>query len=198
MGECKLIDGLAKPDGMDICRNDPNAVEWYDITGYRKIPISTCHGGDEMQFAAPSHPCPGHEEQYEEKHRISGVALFFAIALPLLAAAAVGWYVWRNWDGKFGQIRLGDGSSFGGSSGESPWIKWPVAAISAVVAVVAAIPLLAASLWRTVRNIFPGRGGAYGRVPTYASRSSFARGRGDYSAVEDEGELLGEDSDEEV
>jgi hypothetical protein len=39
--------------------------------------------------------------------------------------------------------------------------------------------------------------GGYGR--TYTSRSSFARGRGDYAVVDpDEGELLGDDSDEEV
>jgi hypothetical protein len=44
-----------------------------------------------------------------------------------------------------------------------------------------------------------GGGGAGYGGQRYTSRSSFARGRGDYAVVDDdEGELLGEDSDEEV
>lgn len=114
----------------------------------------------------------------------------------------MGYYVWKNWDGKFGQIRLGESSGFDFGSAfdsDSPFVKYPVAAVSAIVAVVAAIPLLVASLFRSVRSRFPGAGrGNYSRV--YNSRSSFARGGQDYSAspVEDEGELLGDESDEEV
>jgi len=38
-----------------------------------------------------------------------------------------------------------------------------------------------------------------GRTARFTTRDSFARGRGDYAIVdEDEGELLGEESDEEV
>lgn len=68
-------------------------------------------------------------------------------------------------------------------------------AVAAAVAVAQAIPLLASSLWRSAS-------GSLGRnVPNrrFTTRDSFARGRGDYAVVdEDEGELLGEDSDEEV
>ena len=196
-GECLLISGLSPADPLDVCRKDSNAIEYHEITGYRKVPISTCAGND-MSFAAPSHPCPGHEEQYKEKHGLSGIALLFVILLPIAAGVGAGYWVWNNWEGKFGQIRLGEAAGLGGRGGESPWIKWPVAAISAVVAVVAALPLLAASLWRSVRGGLPSRRGGYGQVPTYSSRGSFARGRSDYSAVEDEGELLGDDSEDEV
>lgn len=113
-----------------------------------------------------------------------------AIFLPFAAAGGIGYYVWRNWDGKFGRIRLGE--SGGAFDSESPWIKWPIAAVAGLVAVVAAIPMLVGSLYRMVT------GGGYGGR-TYTSRSSFARGRGDYAVVDpDEGELLGEDSDEDV
>lgn len=68
-------------------------------------------------------------------------------------------------------------------------------ALSALVAIAQALPLLASSLWRSATNAL-GRGTATRRFTT---RDSFARGRGDYAVVdEDEGELLGEDSDEEV
>lgn len=190
-GECKLIDGLSKPDPMAVC--EKGAVEYWDITGYRKIPISTCEGGNEMRRTGQSHPCPGQEEEYERKHGVSGFVIFLAVVLPFAAAGGIGYYVWRNWDGKFGRIRLGEGGT-GGFDSDSPWVQWPVAAISGLVAVVAAIPLLVGAAWRAVSNRFGGYGGR-----TYTSRSSFARGRGDYAVVDpDEGELLGEDSDEDV
>ena len=108
--------------------------------------------------------------------------------LPIGIASAVGYWVWQNWHGHFGSIRLGEsGSTFDASQ---PWIAYPIAAVSAVVAVVAAIPLLVGSLWRWTTGMFGG-----GR--RYTTRSSFARGRGDYAVV-DEDELLGEDDDDEV
>lgn len=65
-------------------------------------------------------------------------------------------------------------------------------AISAVVAIVATLPMLLGSLWRSMSGLFGG-----GR--RYTTRSSFARGRGDYAVVDpDEDELLGEDDDEEA
>jgi hypothetical protein len=138
------------------------------------------------------HPCPGFEDEFERKHGLSGFGIFVAVILPFMAAGGIGYYVWRNWDGKFGRIRLGD--SAGGFNSDSPWISWPVAVISGLVAVVAAVPLLLGSLWRMAASQFGGYGGR-----TYTSRSSFARGRGDYAVVDpDEGELLGEDSDEDV
>ncbi|KAF2636353.1 vacuolar protein sorting/targeting protein 10 [Massarina eburnea CBS 473.64] len=189
-GECTKIEGLPVPAGDSVCKSGVD--EWWEITGYRKIPISTCSGGLEMDHTSQSHPCPGHEEEYERKHGISGFGIFLAVVLPFAAAGGIGYYLWKHWDGKFGRIRLGEGGRGGTFDSDSPLIKWPVAAISGLVAVGAAIPLLVGSLWR---NVSGGRG--YGGR-TYTSRSSFARGRGDYAAVEDEGELLGEDSDEDV
>ncbi|KAI9819558.1 MAG: vacuolar protein sorting/targeting protein PEP1 [Pycnora praestabilis] len=196
-GTCKLVPGLSPADHSQICTTDPSAIEYYEPTGYRRIPITTCQGGRELDIST-AHPCPGREDDFNKKRKgISGIGLFFAIVIPFGLAAGVGYWVWRNWDGKFGRIRLGGSDSSSFDSG-SPWVSYPVAAVSAIVAVLAAVPLLMASLWRSASGLFPGRtrGGAPQR---YTTRSSFARGRGDYAAVEnDEGELLGEDSDEEV
>jgi hypothetical protein len=176
-GDCKPIEGL----------------EYWDVSAYRKIPLSTCVNGREYEKQGDPHPCPGFEEEFEKKHGISGFGLFMAIIVPFAAAGGIGYYVWRNWDGKFGRIRLGDtGSAF---DSESPWVKWPVAAVAGLVAVIAAIPMVVGSLYRMIASRM---GGGYGGR-TYTSRSSFARGRGDYAVVDpDEGELLGEDSDEDV
>lgn len=79
---------------------------------------------------------------------------------------------------------------------EAPYIKYPVMFVAGTVAVAQAIPLLASSLWRSASSAL-GRGSPSSR--RFTTRDSFARGRGDYAVVdEDEGELLGEDSDEDV
>ena len=193
-GTCRLVEGLAPPDPMAVCRNDQNAFEYWDVTGYRKIPISTCQGGREMEHTGSSHPCPGKEDEFDRKRGISGVGLFFAIVLPFAAAAGIGYYVYQNWEKPFGAIRLGDTSGGGASFMEGPWVQWPVAAVSGLVAVAVAAPLLIGSLVRSLRGMFGGYGGR-----TYTSRQSFARGRGEYASVDnDADELLGEDSDEEV
>lgn len=186
-----MIPGLTLADPKAVCAQ--GAKEWWDNTPYRKIPLSTCEGGNEFDKTGEVHACPGFEEEFEQKHGISGFGIFLAVVIPFAAAGGIGYYVWRNWDGKFGRIRLGEGG--GGFDSDAPWIKWPVAAISGLVAVIAAIPLLVGSVWRFAAGRM---GGGYGGR-TYTSRSSFARGRGDYAVVDpDEGELLGEDSDEDV
>jgi hypothetical protein len=202
-GSCQLVEGETKPDPQEVCRKDPNAIEYYDITGYRRIPLTTCSGGVEMDLTAAVRPCPGHDDEFRERHGISGVGLFFAITIPIAAAVGVGCWVWRNWDGKFGRIQLGDGPSFGRAGGtfdrDAPWIKYPVMVVSAIVAVVAALPMVAKSVWRSVSQRFGRGGGGGGYTRPYTSRSSFQRGRGDYAIVDpDEGELLGDESDDEV
>jgi hypothetical protein len=189
-GECKPIEGLELPDAKDVCKQKGVRV-WWDRTGYRKIPISTCSGGKEMEHTGEVHPCPGYEEDFQKKHGIGGFTVFLAVVLPFLAAGGIGYWVWRNWDGKFGRIRLGDGPGF---DRDSPWVSWPIAAVSGLVAVVAAVPLLIGSLWRMVSSRV---GGGYGGQ-RYTSRSSFARGNYAHVVDEDEGELLGDESDEEV
>ncbi|KAF1842661.1 vacuolar protein sorting/targeting protein 10 [Cucurbitaria berberidis CBS 394.84] len=191
-GECILIPGLTLKDPKAVCEQQ-GVKEWWDNTPYRKIPLSTCEGGNEFDRTGRVHACPGFEEDFEKKHGVSGFGIFLAVVIPFAVAGGIGYYVWKHWDGKFGRIRLGD--SGGGFDSDTRWVKWPVAAVSGLVAVVAAIPLLIGSLWRFAAGRM---GGGYGGR-TYTSRSSFARGRGDYAVVDpDEGELLGEDSDEDV
>ncbi|KAI9824222.1 MAG: vacuolar protein sorting/targeting protein PEP1 [Thelocarpon impressellum] len=203
-GSCGLVPGLAPKDHSEICRQDPDTVAWYEPTGYRRIPLSTCSGGHELEYLEDrAHACPGHEQEFGQAHRgISGAGLFFAIVIPIAAASAAGWWVWRNWDGKFGRIRLGEagGSVFDAGS---PWIQYPVMAVAVVVAVLAAVPDVAGRVWRFgAKRLGVARGsagGGLGGVGRYTTRGSFARGRSDYAVVDaDEGELLGEDSDEEV
>ncbi|KAF5860500.1 vacuolar protein sorting/targeting protein PEP1 [Aspergillus alliaceus] len=191
-GSCSLVPGFPRPDAMDICKKDPDTIEYWEPTGYRRIPQTTCQGGQNLDHFV-SKPCPNKEEEYRQKHGISGVGLFFAIVTPLTVAGAVGYYVYSRWDGKFGQIRLGEdtGTSQSLLSRDSLLVTVPIAIVAGIVAVARAFPLLATSLWRSASGyVRLGRSRGYSRP--YASRGSFAARRGDYtSIVEDEDELLG-------
>ncbi|KAK7951868.1 vacuolar protein-sorting protein BRO1 [Apiospora aurea] len=204
--QCKLVEGLEPMSLEQYCKDNPDAKEFYEASAFRRIPLTTCSGGRELDKQGEPQPCPGHEEEFERAHGVSGVAIFFAVIIPIGIAAAAGWWVYNNWQSKFGQIRLGEQNSF---DHEAPWVKYPVIAVSAVVAVAGALPLLASSLWRSAGSLVKkatGRGDASyswlrgtGGPRRFTTRDSFARGRSDYAIVdEDEGELLGDDSDEEV
>jgi hypothetical protein len=212
-GQCALVRGLSPKDPSAWCKEHPDAMEYHEPTGYRRIPLTTCAGGAAFDKESPSHPCTGHEDEYERAHATPGIVIFFAVTVPFALAAAAGWYVWRNWNGKFGQIRLGDHGAAAFDS-DRVWVKYPVIAVSAIVALVGALPLVVAAVWRSVRGLVGGgvggaggeggrgrwsRLGGGGGTRRFTTRDSFARGSGDYAIVDDdEGELLGEDSDEEV
>ncbi|TPX07022.1 uncharacterized protein E0L32_011090 [Thyridium curvatum] len=226
-GACSLVKGLEPKSREQWCKENPGVETYYAPSGYRRIPLTTCTGGQEFDKQSEPQPCVGMEDEFRRVHRgPSGVAIFFAVVIPVGIAAAAGWWVYRNWHGKFGAIRLGEGGAgggFGGGAGldsDAPWIKYPVIALSAVVAVVGAVPLVASAVWRAgtsaVQGLLGGGGGrgrfsrlggsggggggGWGGSRRFTTRDSFARGRGDYAAVadDDEGELLGDESDEEV
>lgn len=189
-GICELVPGLQPIDPEETCFQDKNAVEYYDPTGYRRIPLSTCQGGLNLDHQVVK-PCPNKEEEFKKKHPgISGVGLFFAIFTPIVASVAIGYYVFTRWEGKLGHIRLGDPNGSGLFSQHSPVVSIPVTVISGFVAIASTIPLLFSSAWRSINGRF--RSGGYQRP--YSSRGAFAARRGDYlGVVDDEDELLGED-----
>jgi hypothetical protein len=90
-----------------MCQADPDLEQYFEVTGYRRIPLTTCQGGRELDVSVP-HPCEGHQEEFKKKHGPSAVGIFFAVTIPIGVAAGVGYWVWRNWTTKFGQIRLGE------------------------------------------------------------------------------------------
>lgn len=207
-GSCELVEGLEPKNHVEECALDTNLQEYWDPTGYRRIPLSTCQGGRELEYTGRLHPCPGKEEEFQKKHGIGPVGIFFAVTIPIAAAAAIGYWVWQNWEGKFGQIRLGEQASY---DEEPLYIKYPVVVLSALIAIAQALPLLASSFWRSASTALGRRGGyaginggrfggtSLGGDRRFTTRDSFARGRDNLPVVdEDEGELLGDESDEEV
>ncbi|EJT52393.1 signal sequence binding protein [Trichosporon asahii var. asahii CBS 2479] len=103
-GQCVLVDGaqpLAKDTEEEQCYvNGPSDGFWYERTAYRKIPYSSCVGG-ERPDQGPKHACPG---------LIGGggkSGMFWAtIALIPFAAAGLAGYWYMQKGGRAGGIRL--------------------------------------------------------------------------------------------
>jgi hypothetical protein len=90
-----------------MCAADPDLKVYYEVTGYRRIPTTTCSGGIEFDKSI-AHPCAGYQDEFDREHGLSSTGLFFAIIIPIAIAAGVGYWVWRNYASKIGQIRLGE------------------------------------------------------------------------------------------
>ncbi|KAG8530761.1 uncharacterized protein KY384_004118 [Bacidia gigantensis] len=151
-GSCQLVAGLSPPDHSQQCIDNPDLISYFAPTGYRRTPLDTCSGGRELEYTSRESSCPDHQDDFEKEQRAKGLSGFWffvlVFILPIAIASGVGYWVYNNWDGKFGRIRLGEpGSGPGGSSGavfdsERPWIKYPIVAAAAVVAVISALPLV--------------------------------------------------------
>ena len=207
-GSCQLVPGLEAPDHSQQCKDNPDLVSYFLPSGYRRTPLDTCSGGKELDTLMEEKPCPHHEKEFEEVQRSRGPRGFWffvlVFVLPISIATGAGYWVYQNWDGKFGRIRLGDGGAGGSGDvfdADKPWIKYPIMGISGIVAVGAAMPLLIASAWRGLMGLF-GRSGGYGRVGgsnyPYTTRGDFSRGSRYAVGDLDEDELLGEDEDEDA
>lgn len=210
-GTCELVPGFDPPDHQAMCSANKGQKVWYTPTGYRKIPLSTCEGGQQLD-KVEEHPCPGYEKEYNDAHSLGGFAIFMIILVSLGAAGGVGYLAWDQIQKRgglsglgFGQIRLGESLSsvpggMGRSTGESPFITIPVAIIAGVVAVAKALPLLVTSLFRSAKGYMPVGGGRSNGFATgpYRSRDAFASRRGDFAdpAFVEDDELLGNDEDE--
>ncbi|ODV78209.1 vacuolar protein sorting/targeting protein 10 [Suhomyces tanzawaensis NRRL Y-17324] len=112
---CKLVKGLSPSDRLeDFCKKE-NAFEYFEPTGYRKIPVSTCEGGKQFdKWNAIA--CPGKENEFNKHYgkEVSGGKLLAVFIVPLLVFFFATWFVYdrgirRNGGFKrFGQIRLDD------------------------------------------------------------------------------------------
>lgn len=113
---CKLVKGLNSVDKKKQQCEKENGFQYFEATGYRKIPLSTCEGGKQLDKWI-SHACPGKEKEYQKHYgkEIKGVYLALLIVLPICLFIGVTWFVYdrgirRNGGfNRLGQIRLDEG-----------------------------------------------------------------------------------------
>lgn len=185
-GACHLVEGYTPPDHSLICKEMPGTIEYWVPTGYRRIPLSTCEGGQEFD-RVESRPCPGKEGEYKQKHRgLHGFGLFFVIVLPIGMTGVIGYIIWDHYSKRYGQIRLGEEND-----SQPVAIQYLVVLVAGAVALVSVIPSLLTSAFRSIQNRIRSSG-------RFTSRRSFARRNTNYSivAAEDESELLAESIDD--
>ena len=114
-GTCKLVEGLTPADPSDICKKS-DAIEFYEPSGYRKIPLSTCEGGLKLDTASAPQACPGKEDEFKKKYNVGGFPFFSLFFVPFVIFVLIAWFVYirgirRNGGfARFGEIRLGDES----------------------------------------------------------------------------------------
>lgn len=114
-GTCKLVEGLSPLDPLEVCAKDEKLVEFFMPTGYRKIPLSTCQGGKQLDksSSAPK-ACPGKEKEYKALHSMGFMSKFFIFVIPFCVMLFATWFVYdrgirRNGGfSRFGEIRLND------------------------------------------------------------------------------------------
>ncbi|CAI4055092.1 type I sorting receptor SKDI_02G0920 [Saccharomyces kudriavzevii IFO 1802] len=113
-GTCKLVNGLSPANATDVCEKNSDLIEYFKSSGYRKIPLSTCEGGLNLDTPSSPHPCPGKEKEFKEKYSVSAGPFAFIFITILLVIFLAAWFVYdrgirRNGGfARFGEIRLGD------------------------------------------------------------------------------------------
>jgi len=106
-GECLLVSGLQPLANDDSCKGDDDY--WYDRTGYRKIPHSSCEGGIRLDRGS-SHVCPG--------FRAHGAFFWIMIfLLPFGFTSLIGYWYYRRSGMARGTIRLPGDNSHGYGEG---------------------------------------------------------------------------------
>ena len=53
-------------------------------------------------------PCPGKEDEYNEKRGLGGFSIFMITVISFAAAGGFGYWAYQKYEGMFGQIRLGE------------------------------------------------------------------------------------------
>ncbi|CCH58669.1 hypothetical protein TBLA_0A08800 [Henningerozyma blattae CBS 6284] len=113
-GTCKLVEGLDKQEASNICRKTPELIEYFEPSGYRKIPLSTCQGGLKLDKFSDPLPCPGKMKEFRKKYSVEGSFFFIVWFIPFVFFLACAWFLYdrgirRNGGfARFGEIRLGD------------------------------------------------------------------------------------------
>ncbi|WWC63338.1 uncharacterized protein I303_105938 [Kwoniella dejecticola CBS 10117] len=108
---CVLVDGaLPLPIDTEYEQCDGNTEFWYERTEYRKIPYSSCEGG-ERPDRGRRHECPG----LILRGGLGGLFWGSIAMIPFAFAGLAGWYYWTK-GSRPGSIRLGEHRAFGDDS----------------------------------------------------------------------------------
>ncbi|GAB1518497.1 vacuolar protein sorting/targeting protein PEP1 [Rhizoctonia solani] len=148
-GDCVLTPGAEPLPNDDTCPGD--ASVWYERTAYRKIPHSSCEGGDRKD-RGPEHPCLGIGSH--------GYLFWgFVVMIPIIFAGLVGLH-FKKHGFATGAIRLPD------NTGRQSWDDGGI--VSTLASIPVAIVAVSRGVWARVSTLLPGR-----RGPRYPTRGGY-------------------------
>lgn len=156
-GECVLVDGAQALSTLSTEQEQcvGGAEFWYERTNVRKIPYSTCEGGDRPDRGA-QHVCVNTASA--SRHGFFWWLL--VLLIPFVLAGAFAWWLWQNKER--GQIRLSEHRAFGGATG-------PLSTLASVpyflVGIGAASIAWVSDKVPFLQDLFQGRRSRYSTVP---------------------------------
>ncbi|KAL7422736.1 vacuolar protein sorting/targeting protein PEP1 [Cryptotrichosporon argae] len=173
-GDCVLVDGaVALSSNTEYEQCDGYTGYWYERTAYRKIPYSSCEGG-ERPDRGKRHDCPG----LIGRPGVSALVWGSLAILPFAAAGVVGWWFFTK-GGRHGAIRLGEHRAF--ATGND--------AANSALEVVASVPYFALGLaraaWAWIERKVPFLNGVFARPAPYRT-----------VPLDDDAEILGNYEDD--
>ncbi|WVW85580.1 hypothetical protein I302_107618 [Kwoniella bestiolae CBS 10118] len=172
-GNCVLVDG-ASPLSYDTEYEQCDGFTefWYERTEYRKIPYSSCEGG-ERPDRGKRHECPG----LILRGGLGGLFWGSIAMIPFAFAGLAGWYYWTK-GSRPGAIRLGEHRAFGDDS--------PAAG---VLSIIASVPIFLIAIgqegWAWVTRKVPFLDDVFGSRTPYRS-----------VPIDDDAEILGNYEDD--
>lgn len=180
-GTCKLVPGLSPQDRRTQMCSKNGTFQYFEPTGYRKIPSSTCEGGKSLD-SYNSRACPGHEKEFNEFYgKTMGFGTWIIVVmLPALVFVVAVWFVYERGirrNGGFerlGQIRLDDDDDFSPIEDNSvdvvvnKIVKGGIVVVAGVIAVVKTMRKIDRKFMDGITGVIFGRrpsGRSYVRVP---------------------------------
>ncbi|KAH3665491.1 hypothetical protein OGAPHI_003677, partial [Ogataea philodendri] len=103
-GDCKLVSGVKLPGHEDMCAIEESG-EYYPVTGYRKVPLSTCEGGLQLDRSDKPVSCDAAEEDHLRSE--FGRLLWFWLKIVIVGSLVVA-VVFKYLQLRHGEIRLDD------------------------------------------------------------------------------------------
>ncbi|EMR11661.1 hypothetical protein PNEG_00099 [Pneumocystis murina B123] len=178
-GSCQLIQGLKPLDHLEECKKH-NLLEYNKPTGYRRIPLTTCQGGKELDKDSTPIPCPSKEKKFIKLGKgLHGFELFCIIISPFIIIIFGSYCMWILYKDRFlGQIRLGEDER------PSGLIQYPIILLDKITVLFSAIRTITNYIITRIISLFSGY--------RFNTRNSFFRNN--YSALlSDSPELLYDD-----
>lgn len=161
-GSCQLVEGLKPLDHLEECKKH-NLLEYYKPTGYRRIPLTTCQGGKELDKDSTPIPCPSKEKELIKLGKgLHGFELFCVIISSFIIFIIGTYCMWTLYKDRFlGQIRLGEDER------PSGLVQYPIILMDKLIVLFSAIGTFTRYIINKIISLFSGHSYRFNTTNTF-------------------------------